>query len=252
VWFGPAQGGAGHDRGDQPQTSRQAHDPPEVREDEDDHDRRYRQHGHRHADDPEKTPTAERPPGSGRDGGKAGRAKREQDQAAESFEDQRHDQRRCRDEQGKASGPTPSGGDRRLARTAEGRLRLPVHHHPPECIHPEGSTPTDAAGPVVAGGRQRGCRLRLDHRKAPVHRRALALEPTARQQSGGPEARVEVRGSVGSGLRATQVITMLVKKSRPHTCCGLLSVTLIGAEMCLPSTQSGWQVLTVPVPVPIA
>ena len=53
-------------------------------------------------------------------------------------------------------------------------------------------------------------------------------------------------------MRATQVITMLVKKLRPHTCRGSLSVTLIGAEMCLPFTQLGWQVLTVPVPVPTA
>jgi len=84
------------------------------------------------------------------------------------------------------------------------------------------------------------------------HGVALAFRSATRQQSGAPDARVDVRGSVGSGLRATQVITISVKKSRPHTRCGLLSVTLMGAEMCLPFTQSGWQVLTVPVPVPIA
>ena len=53
-------------------------------------------------------------------------------------------------------------------------------------------------------------------------------------------------------MRATQVITMSVKKSCPQTCCGLLNVTLIGAEMCLPVAQSGWHVLTDPVPVPTA
>ena len=94
---------------------------------------------------------------------------------------------------------------------------------------------------------------RIGRVDASGERRVVARVASAtRQQSGAPEARVEVRGSAGSGLRATQVITIFVKKSCPHARCGLLSVTLMGAEMCLPFAQSGSQVLTVPVPVPIA
>ncbi len=45
--FGPAQRDAGDDPGDQPQRGRERDDPPEVREDEDRHNRRDREHGHR-------------------------------------------------------------------------------------------------------------------------------------------------------------------------------------------------------------
>lgn len=184
---------------------------------------------------------AQCPPDADRDDPEADRADQQENQAAQPGEDQRRDEGGRRDEQGEACGPTPGTGDRWLAWTAERRFLLLVHQHPqnsrvPRAFHTTGveevalSRVDDPYAGDLPLGDGRG------FRSAALGLRPPAAPPVTEgsQQSGAPDARVDVRGSVGSGLRATQVITISVKKSCPHTCCGLLSATLMGADMCLP------------------